>query len=231
MTAVPDAAPSRPTRARRLARAVGSAAVIGLPVAVIAWAVRAEVSGVVDLDQQAIAAATDLTREHAALRTGLLVWEEALQARWVNLAAAGVALWAWRHHGLRTRALWAVATVGVGWLLANGLKEVVRRARPVVEDAVAHAPGYSFPSGHAMNTTVAGLTLTLLLWPVLGPRARVVVPTAAAAVVLLTGADRVFLGAHFPSDVVAGILLGAAVTVGSYLGYLGRHHEERTPPP
>lgn len=231
MTAVPDAAPWRPTRVHRLARAVGSAVVISLPVAVIAWAVRAEMSGVVDLDLRAIAAATDITRDNPDLRSALLVWEEALQARWVNLAVAALAVWTWRHHGLRTRALWAIATVGVGWLLANGLKEVVRRARPVVEDAVAHAPGFSFPSGHAMNTAVAGLTVTLLLWPVLGPRARVVVPATAAVLVVLTGADRVFLGAHYPSDVVAGVLLGAAVAVGSYLGYIGWHHDDRITPP
>ena len=44
--------------------------------------------------------------------------------------------------------------------------------------------------------------------------------------VLLTGADRVLLGAHFPSDVVAGFALGAAMVGASYGGFLGRNHPE-----
>ena len=74
----------------------------------------------------------------------------------------------------------------------------------MVEDAVAHAPGSSFPSGHATNTAAVALTVTLLVWPLLGPRGRVVVPVVAAACILLTGLDRVMLGVHYPSDVVAG---------------------------
>lgn len=204
-----------------LARAGATAVALAVPVALLAWAVRAEASAVVDLDEAAIRAATDLTRSEPALRTALLAWQEAFQARWVNLAGVLLAVWVWRRHGLRARTAWAVATVLVAWGLSNVVKLAVQRTRPLVDDAVAHAPGYSFPSGHAMNTTAAAIALTTLVWPLLGRRGRAVAVTVAALAVVLTGVDRVMLGVHYPSDVVAGAFLGGAVAVGSWIGWSG----------
>jgi undecaprenyl-diphosphatase len=210
-----------PIRRRALLRAGVFGVAFTVPVAVLAYLVRAEVDSVITFDQRTIQAATDYTRDHPALRQALLVWQELFQAKWVNLAAAGVCLWVWRRHGLTTRALWAFLTIVVAWGLQLGAKGLVQRARPVVEDAVAHAPGSSFPSGHATNTAVVALTLTLLVWPLLGRRGRVVVPTVAATCTILTAVDRVMLGVHYPSDVVAGIALGTALAGASYLGYSG----------
>jgi len=103
------------------------------------------------------------------------------------------------------------------------VKLLVARARPVVEDALNHAPGYSFPSGHATNTTAAGIILVLLLWPILGRTGRVALTAGVAFAVVVTALDRVLLGAHYPSDVVAGVALGAAMAGASYLGNLGWH--------
>ena len=75
-----------------------------------------------------------------------------------------------------------------------------------------------------MNTAAAALTTTLLLWPLLGPRGRVVVPVVAGTVTLLTAADRVLLGVHHPSDVVAGVLLGTALVGASAIGYRAGDH-------
>ena len=109
----------------------------------------------------------------------------------------------------------------VGWNLALVLKYVVRRARPVVEDAVAHAPGYSFPSGHAANAAIAATALVVLLWPVVESRAgRTILVAAASVVAVLTCLDRVYLGVHFPSDVTAGLILGVGLVLSSYVGYL-----------
>lgn len=200
---------------------MGFAAAAVVPVGALALAVRWSSSPVVAWDQAAISAATAVTREHPALHSTLLGWQTAFQARWVNLVMTLVCLWAWKRHGLRTRGLWAFVTVMASWNLGLLAKLAVQRARPVVDDAVAFAPGYSFPSGHAANTAAAGLTLTLLLWPVLGHRGRVTIVVAVSSTVLVTGADRVLLGVHYPSDVVAGILFGGAVVGASYLGYLG----------
>ena len=212
---------------RRLARAVAVALGLGLPAAAIAWAVRAEVTALVEADVAVVRAATDLTRDAPGLRRGLLVGAEVFQARWVNLAGLGLAAWVWLRFDLRRRVVWAVVTVLVAWGLGNLLKEVVRRARPVVDEAVAHAPGYSFPSGHSLNTAAAAITLTILVWPLLGPRGRAVVAAVATVAVVGTAADRVLLGVHYLSDVVAGVLLGAGVALGSYRGYAGGADERR----
>ena len=205
-----------------MGRAVCFAVGLGLPVAALARVVRAPASPFLRVDELAIRAATDVTRAHPALHSALLVWQTAFQARWVNLVGTGVCVWVWRRHGLTARARWAFITLMASWNIGLVVKLLVARTRPVVEDAVVHAPGYSFLSGHATNTAAAGLTLTLLVWPLLGRRGRIVVPGVTAAAVVVTGLDRVYLGAHYPSDVVAGITLGCAMAGASYLGYLGR---------
>ncbi|WP_273653313.1 phosphatase PAP2 family protein [Cellulomonas fimi] len=216
-------------RRRALVRAATLGAVVALPVVVLAFLVRAQVTAVVRFDEAVIAAATDVTRADPTLRTALVVWQEAFRAVFVNAAGALVCLWVWRRHRLGTRALWAVGTLLAGWVLQLAAKGLVQRARPVVEDAVEHAPGSSFPSGHATNTAVVAVTLTLLVWPLLGRVGRVVVPAVAGLAVVVTAADRVMLGVHYPSDVVAGILLGVAIAGASYVGYRGWGAD--TPPP
>ncbi len=211
------------TPLRVVLRAVAFGAATVLPVVVLAVAVRGGSGGLARLDADVVRAATDVTRGSDGLRTVLVVWQEVLQARWVNLVVVpAVCVWAWRRHGLARRALWAGATVAAGWVLQLAAKGLVRRARPVVEDAVAHAPGSSFPSGHTTNATVVAVTLTALVWPLLGRTGRVVVPAVATLVVAATAADRVLLGVHHPSDVVAGVLLGAAIAGASSIGYRGR---------
>ncbi|MBO0900036.1 phosphatase PAP2 family protein [Cellulomonas sp. zg-ZUI22] len=212
--------PTAPTRRRDLVRAAVLGTVVVLPVVALAVAVRGESGTVVRVDHAVVRAATDLTRASDGLRTVLVVWQELFAARWLNLLLVpAVCVWAWRRHRLRERVWWAAATVAVGWLLQLVAKGIVQRTRPVIEDAVAHAPGSSFPSGHAANTTLVAVTLTLLLWPVLGRRGRVVVPLTGGVLVVLTAADRVLLGVHHPSDVVAGVLLGLAVAGASYVGW------------
>ena len=210
------------SRGRRLGRAVGLSLAFSVPVAALAFVVRVGVPGVVHADEAAIRAATSVTRGSPALRSTLFAVQAAFQPGWAIAAVALVCLWAWRRRGLGTRALWAIITVLLGWGLGNLVKQLVGRARPVVENAIDHAPGYSFPSGHATNTTVAAIAVVVLLWPLLRDRGRRAATALAVAVVLLVGLDRVMLGAHFPSDVLGGYLLGGAVALGSALGYLGR---------
>ncbi|EYR63603.1 phosphoesterase PA-phosphatase [Actinotalea ferrariae CF5-4] len=220
-------------RRRRLARATVLVLTAVLPVTALAVVVRSETSGVHRADVEAVRAATRLTSANPDLYRALLVWQEVFQARWVNLAAvvlcAGVVARAGsragartpERRGLRGRALWALTTILVIWALANGLKVLVARARPALEDALTRAPGYSFPSGHAMNTAATGVVVVLLLWPLLGRRGRAAAVTLLTVAVVGTATDRVLLGAHYPSDVVAGVVLGAALAGASYLGYHG----------
>lgn len=186
---------------------------------VLASLVRAESGAVLRLDHVMIDLGTDVARENPALLQALLLWQAASQARWMNLAAALVCLWVWRRRGLATRALWAFVTIIVSWNLGLAVKHLVQRARPVVDEALTHAPGYSFPSGHATNAAATGLTVLLLVWPLLRRRGRIAAAGVVTTIVLVTGVDRVLIGAHYPSDVLAGYALGVAMAGGSYLAY------------
>jgi undecaprenyl-diphosphatase len=101
------------------------------------------------------------------------------------------------------------------------LKLLVRRARPVIDDPMSTHLGHSFPSGHATNNAIVVTVVLVLVWPLVSPRARPVLVGLGATWVVVTCADRLFAGAHFPSDVIAGVLLGCGLTLASYAGYLG----------
>jgi len=220
--------PAPAPRQRALLRASAFGAGVSLPVLVLAYLVRVEAPGLARLDEDAIAVATSFTREHPGMLRGLLTWQELLRPIWVNLAVGLLCLRIWRRDGLGNRALWGVVTLLTAWVLQVGVKGLVHRARPAVGDALEHAPGSSFPSGHATNAAAAALTTTIVLWPLLGTRGRVAVAVAGGTVTLLTAADRVLLGVHRPSDVVAGVLLGTAMVGASSLGYHGWTTQPRT---
>ncbi|EWT03237.1 phosphoesterase PA-phosphatase [Intrasporangium oryzae NRRL B-24470] len=214
-------------------KAIGFGLLFAVPVTALAFVVREKLLPVIEIDQRAIIAATDVTRANPGLRTALLVWQEMTQPRWLYILATLLCVWVWRRYGLTSRAIWAFVTMMVAWNLQLVLKEVVRRARPVVSDPVSHAPGYSFPSGHAANVAAVATAVILLVWPICSPRARGVVIGVSAGVVLVTMLDRVFLGVHFPSDVVGGLMFGVGLVTASYLGYVGWNpaRPNDTPPP
>lgn len=98
----------------------------------------------------------------------------------------------------------------VAVIVAYALKESVRRARPVLPHPVAHASGFSFPSGHALGSAALYASLAVAV----GARAPWLARFALAVVPpLVVAATRVLLGVHFPSDVVAGLFLGWAVAL------------------
>ena len=104
-----------------------------------------------------------------------------------------------------------LAVTGIGALVLDpSLKTLVGRVRPVVADPVAHGQGNSFPSGHALGSTIVYGMLTLVFLAVVRHRRRRWLVAAAVLVVVAIGASRVALGVHFVSDVLAGWMLGAA---------------------
>ena len=125
----------------------------------------------------------------------------------ITLAAAVHLLLAGKRHA----ALFLVIAVGGGVLLGFGAKAFFERARP---DLVAHAArvfSTSFPSGHSMMAAVAYLTMGTLLARV-QPRRRLKIWLIGLAVLIsvAVGISRVYLGVHWPSDVLAGWALGAS---------------------
>jgi membrane-associated phospholipid phosphatase len=226
----PDASgegwPPAPGRWHRLPCGLGYAAAVAAPVTGLALLVR--VDAVRTLDERLIASATAVTRADPVLRRVLVVWQEAFQPAWVYLAGTATAAWLWRRHGLKRRAVWGFTTMMLAWNVALDVKYVVRRVRPVVAEAVSHAPGYSFPSGHAANVATVGTVVPVMVWPLLrGRPARTAVVLGAVGVIAVTAIDRVLLGVHFPTDVAAGVLLGSGLALASYAGYRGWHPVHR----
>lgn len=217
-----DTATLERSRTRRLARAAAYAALTATVLFGAGFLVRSRWDPLIDLDDAAIRAMTDVTREHPALLDALVVWQEVTQPRWLYAAGALLCLWVWLAKGYRTRAWWAFGTMMLAWFVGFAAKLVFQRARPLVEDPVSEAPGYSFPSGHALNSAAFFTTVVILLWPVVQSRAwRAVMVTAAATVVVVTALDRNFLGVHYPSDVTVGVLTGVGLVLASYAGYSG----------
>ncbi|MCQ9132301.1 phosphatase PAP2 family protein [Streptomyces hilarionis] len=134
------------------------------------------------------------------------VWDPAV----LRTVVALLTLWLLYRRAWRLAA-WSAVTAVAGGLIGLLVKTVVERARPSLEDPVAHAPGFSFPSGHAMTATTSFAVLLLVLLP-LAPRAwRPACWCVAVVSVVGVGFTRVALGVHWFSDVVGGWLLGLAV--------------------
>lgn len=220
----------RPSRGVRALRAVALALAAALPVTLLALLIREQFNPLISFDNAVIRHATDFTRSHHL--TGFFVFvQEVSQPKWLMALGTLVCLWAWLAKDLRNRALWGFATLMVGWFVGYASKLLVQRARPVVADPVSHAPGYSFPSGHALNITVFATVMVFVLWPLMSRTGRKVAVAGATALVLLVGADRMFLGAHFPSDVLAGVLLGLGITFSSWIGFIGKTAVTSSPGP
>lgn len=107
--------------------------------------------------------------------------------------------------------LLVVFALGGGAIISESAKVLFGRDRPPLIYRAVETANASFPSGHAMLSTVTYLTLGALLAQVM-PRKRekAFVFAVAVALALIVGASRVYLGVHWLSDVLAGWALGAA---------------------
>ena len=152
--------------------------------------------------------------DRSAVRDGLLEVLTTPGTTWFRvLVFAPVLLWLALRGCWRPLA-WVLPAVLLVGPLTAGLKELVGRARPAfVEGGIEHG-GLSYPSGHSSGGATLVAVGLLLAWPRLGPVARRRALAAGAALVVLVGSTRLWLGVHFLSDVVGGWAFGIAVSLG-----------------
>jgi len=190
----------------------------------IALAVPASRGVVQGVDDVVYRLAVDLefsTAERAALALDFL------GSTWVTfpvMVSVGVYLaWRKRWEGL---VYWIVA-MALSQVLIGPVKGWYARPRPPLP--LVETTSYSFPSGHAVAGAAIAIALVIVLVPA-GPKRRNLEMLAAAFAVIM-GLSRVYLRAHWLSDVVAGVSLGAAVAIGTAVGmhYFVERRSHRMP--
>ena len=111
--------------------------------------------------------------------------------------------------GMYRTALFVFLASAGGWLLNNWLKTLFARPRPAVVPHLHEVMSLSFPSGHAMTSAAVYLTLGAMLMHISTRRiTKIYCMGVAMLATLLIGSTRVYLGVHYPTDVLAGWLMG-----------------------
>jgi undecaprenyl-diphosphatase len=217
--------------ARRLGVAALVAAVVAIPFALLLMLVAAHTSVLIDIDTSVAERLHGWVRGSDAAVTALHVIDVVTAPVVFQVTVAATCVWLWVRRDARRLVLWAVVTMATGGLLGVALKLLVSRARPVLPDPLEAENGYSFPSGHALNSMLGAAVLLLIALPLLRrAAARVAAWAAACFVVLITGLDRILLGAHYLSDVIAAWSIGLAVVAATATAFEVWRREQGRPP-
>lgn len=125
----------------------------------------------------------------------------------VSLGSGAYLIWRTRWADLLTE----IVVIGGGKLVNILLKDLFNRPRPVWNGVFATESTPAFPSGHAMMSLLTYGFLVFLLWRAVHHRpARVALIGGTAVLVGLIGFSRVYLGVHYPTDVIGGYVMGGA---------------------
>lgn len=133
----------------------------------------------------------------------------------VLLLLASVLFLSLRHRLTRYQALLPLVAIACGELVMETTKAVIRRPRPHPWFGLPVPQSWSFPSGHAIDSTVCYLVFGALFLPLLHSRSwRVAMTLLAFALPLVIGLTRIYLGMHWPTDVLAGWIAGLFLAAG-----------------
>ncbi|NEW06925.1 phosphatase PAP2 family protein [Paenibacillus sp. SYP-B3998] len=129
------------------------------------------------------------------------------------------AAWLLFKYKIRWETLILFAGAAGAWVLNALLKMIFERVRPL-EEWLIQAEGFSFPSGHAMVASLFYGLIGYLLWVNIRNswKGAWCVPVITIFVILCIGISRIYLGVHYPSDVLAGFAAGSAGLIGCIMG-------------
>ncbi|MGG1290238.1 phosphatase PAP2 family protein [Bacillus smithii] len=129
-------------------------------------------------------------------------------AKWITTCVIVVSLLLWLKKE-RLYALFFALTVSLGTAFNHLLKQIFERKRPDIQPLI-HEKGFSFPSGHSMASFVMYGAIAFLLFELLEHRpAKRFGAVMASLFILLVGLSRIYLGVHYPSDVIGGYAAAA----------------------
>ena len=130
------------------------------------------------------------------------------------------------------QALYTALATGGGAVMGKLLKSLFARERPEVVPHLVEVTSLSFPSGHSMNSAIVYLTLAVMISRSFDERrARIFTIGSAALLVLAIGFSRLYLGVHYPTDVLGGWTVGAswALAMGLIATRLQERHQIEEP--
>jgi len=182
---------------------------VAVPLAVLVVMITTKYSPLRHADHDTASALHSYAAQHRGFTTAMV---------WISRAGSPLAWWivltpvcAWLIYRRSRRLAAFLVVTALGSSVLNSLvKTAVNRARPILIDPVAHAAGKSFPSGHTQAATVGCGILVLIFLPVVSRARRHWLWVSAAVVVAVIGFSRIALGVHYLSDVLGGLVLGAA---------------------
>jgi undecaprenyl-diphosphatase len=127
-----------------------------------------------------------------------------------------------------------LASIGT-WIWTSATKHIIERARPTEVERLVEVSGYSYPSGHSLAAAALYLTMAIVAGTHLRTvSSKAVLMAGASALVALVALSRVYLGVHYPSDVISGVSLGTAwalILAAAIAVVTGRRASKRAPSP
>ena len=201
---------AQPTRPGLVGTLVGT---LGAAFALIAILVATDVGFLRDIDHHIARSAFDFSSNHDSFVTVLKKIQFLCGTTSLIIAMAVAAAYAWWRRE-RRMAIWIVLVTAIGSLLNPLLKQLFDRERPHWPAPLTTIGGYSFPSGHSVGAGIfcaVAILLTIVLTG-RGLKRRLII-----AFVVLFGlvvcADRIFLGVHYLTDVLGGLILGVWIVL------------------